>query len=279
MGKVTFDTSSLISMMNVLNMLTSESLALLSRHDLLRRLVEEEVIAEAVGKEPLNPAQCQQALTNFFQAHNISNDQELNMFMKNQGLTWEDIRWQSELPLRIRTYSKSHFRHKSEARFLERKNQLDHAIYTILRTKDRNLARELYFRVAEGEADLSELSGTYSEGAERATKGIVGPVPLTQAHPALAERLRTSAPGKLLEPFPVAEWWLVMRLERYIPASFNEQIAEQMCAELFHQWVQEETTRRLEARADSKRVAGTVDKDSNPVVKTARTDPGEKNEL
>lgn len=228
-------------------LLPAESLALLRRHNLLRRLVEQQVIAETVAEEPVHPEQREQARSHFFQAFNISNEQELGNFMRNQGLSWEDVQWQFELPLRIRSYSKSRFGHKAEARFLSRKNQLDRIVYSLLRVKDRYLARELYFRIAEGEANFSDLASEYSEGPERATKGIVGPVPLTQAHPALAERLRTSAPAKLLEPFAIAEWWLVVRLERYTPASFNEEMADQMCAELFQQWVQEETSRRMEA--------------------------------
>ena len=73
----------------------------------------------------------------------------------------------------------------------------------------------------------------------------MGPVPLTQAHPALAERLRTNAPGTLMEPFQIQEWWLVVRLERYLPANFDAAMNNKMCAELFEQWVLEETTRRI----------------------------------
>ena len=72
----------------------------------------------------------------------------------------------------------------------------------------------------------------------------MGPVPLTQAHPALAERLRTSTPGVLNPPFRLSEWTLVMRLESYTPASFDDATAQQMAEELFYQWVNEETTRR-----------------------------------
>jgi hypothetical protein len=43
----------------------------------------------------------------------------------------------------------------------------------------------------------------------------------------------------------VAEWWLVVRLENYSPASFDATMAQQMAAELFDEWVQEETSRKL----------------------------------
>ena len=46
-------------------------------------------------------------------------------------------------------------------------------------------------------------STEFGQGPEAKTKGVVGPVPLNQAHPALSERLRTSQPGQLLEPFRI----------------------------------------------------------------------------
>ena len=46
----------------------------------------------------------------------------------------------------------------------------------------------------------------------------------------------------LLEPFRLAEWWLVVRLERYSPATFTDEVSDQMCQEMFDVWIDEETT-------------------------------------
>ena len=75
------------------------------------------------------------------------------------------------------------------------------------------LARELYLRIEGNEANFGDLAETCSEGPERKSKGIIGPVSLTQAHPILAEVLRTTKPGELKHPFQLGEWWLVLRLE------------------------------------------------------------------
>jgi parvulin-like peptidyl-prolyl isomerase len=149
------------------------------------------------------------------------------------------------LPIRIQAHCRENFLHKAEARFLSRKNHLDRVVYSLLRVKDGLLARELYLRIAAEEANFADLAATYAEGPEKATKGIIGPVPLTQAHPALAERLRTTSPGLLMEPFMIEQWWLVVRLERYTPASFDEAMAMQMASELFEERVKEETARTL----------------------------------
>jgi parvulin-like peptidyl-prolyl isomerase len=66
----------------------------------------------------------------------------------------------------------------------------------------------------------------------------VGPVPLTQAHPQLVERLRTASVAEVQEPFKIGEWWLLFRLESLTPATFDEPMALQMSQELFDQWLE-----------------------------------------
>jgi parvulin-like peptidyl-prolyl isomerase len=240
-----------------LTALTPEVNALLRRHNLLRPLVERQVIEDAVAPIALDAQEKENARHLFLRSNAIANEEALERFLTSNGLTKAELEHQIEMPLRIRRFSQEHFHHKAEARFLSRKNQLDRVVYSLLRVKDGLLARELYLRIAAGEATFAELAALHAEGPEKATNGIVGPVPLTQAHPLLAERLRTTTPGVLLEPFQVAEWWLVVRLEHYTPAVFDEAMAAQMAGELFTEWVQEQTLARM-TRLIAPRAAATT---------------------
>ena len=89
------------------------------------------------------------------------------------------------------------------------------------------------------------MSAEYSEGPERNTRGVVGPAPLTQAHPLLVERLRTAPAGMVQEPFRIERWWLVFRLEALTPATFDAAMAEQMSQELFDEWLEAEVASQL----------------------------------
>ncbi len=224
---------------------STQQLALLRRHNLLVPLVRQQVIAEAVEAVELNEEQLGSLLAGFRKRQQLEDPDDLAAYLRDRGMTQADLEWQLELPLRIEAHCREHFLHKAEAHFLERKNQLDQVVYSLLRVKDRFLAQELYLRIRGEEANFADLAARYAEGPEQRTNGIVGPVPLTQAHPALAERLRTSAPGQLLEPFPIADWWLVVRLESYTPASFDDVTSERMASELFEEWANEETTLRV----------------------------------
>lgn len=216
---------------------------LLQKHNLLRSLVEREVVSEAIEDLVFPAEQLEQALAQYCQQQGLADDEALTTHLKQRGLHRDDLLHQLRVPALLRQYCAEHYSHKAEARFLARKNELDRVVYSLLRVKDPYLAQELYLRVAAGEANFADLAASYAEGPERNTKGIVGPVPLTQAHPVLAERLRTATPGVLMEPIRIADWFLVVRLESYTPASFDEGIAAQMSRELLDQWVDEESSR------------------------------------
>ena len=70
---------------------------------------------------------------------------------------------------------------------------------------------------------------------------------MKQSHPILAEKLRISRPGELLEPFCIGDWWIVARLERYAAARFDDSTAKSITKELF----KSEWRRRLSVKCKS----------------------------
>lgn len=212
----------------------------LARHGLLVPLLRQSVIAAAVADVSVSEQESVESRQAWGAANRLASSEALIQHLKIHGLSEADAIWQAELPRRINRHCEEHFSHRAEQRFLARKNQLDQVIYSLLRVEDAALARELYLRIAEGEADFAELAASYSKGPERSTRGVVGPVPLLQAHPALAELLRTSRPGQLQAPLRIEQWWLVVRLESLRSASFDADMGNRMARELFDEWVDEE---------------------------------------
>lgn len=222
-----------------------ELLSDLRRHDLLTQLVRRRIIAEAVSSEQLTAGEIEQARANFLLKHSLNDAESIQNFQDIRGWSEEDFRFQISLPILIQSYCRNHYSHKSEAYFLAKKDHLDRVVYSLLRTKDPYLAQELFLRIDSGESNFGDLASEFSEGDERKTKGIIGPVPMTKAHPIVAETLRTAKPGVLLHPFRVAEWWLVIRLESYAPAIFDEAMAESLSKQLFDEWINHELSSRM----------------------------------
>lgn len=221
--------------------------ARLRRHGLLGPLLRRELVAEAVAGTALSEEQMKPQIAQYLRQNKLETPEALASHLRAQGLLEEDLRWQLELPLRVQHTARERFLDQAEKRFLERKEALDEAVYSLIRVQDAFLARELYLQVMNGESEFSELAVRYGEGPEKANRGLVGPKPLIQAHPLLRERLRSSQPGELLEPFSIEQWWLLVRLEESRQATFTEAVATQMCIELFDQSINEEALRRLQA--------------------------------
>jgi parvulin-like peptidyl-prolyl isomerase len=227
--------------------LTAAALRQLNDLGLLVQCLRAGMIAEAVGPVSVTQEEQNQLVSQYCQQRRIQDQAGLEAHLQQQGRRLPSLLWELTLPLRIQRYAQQQFGAKAEAEFLDCKDTLDQVVYSLLRVRDAELARELYLRIEQQEASFPELAAQYAEGPERQTNGIVGPVPLTQAHPLLAEQLRTHQPGTLIPPFNIEQWWLVVRLERYTPAVFNESTALEMAQKLFNDSLQNEVGRSLRA--------------------------------
>jgi parvulin-like peptidyl-prolyl isomerase len=146
-----------------------------------------------------------------------------------------------EREVRIAKWKKALFEPEAAQHFERRKPSLDRVVYSLLRVKEAGLARELWFRIKEGEASFADLAPKYASGNEVYTAGIVGPVAFGAMHPALAGVLKSARAGELLKPFAVAEWFLVARVDHHLPVEFDEAMKHQMTEELAAQWLDERT--------------------------------------
>ena len=219
--------------------------SLLRRYNLLKPLVEQMITSEAIAGVSVPEDALELAKHELLDQRGFETMDQWAEMLADLGRTHEEVIGRLERVIRRQGYIRERFAPKAEARFLERKNELDQVVYSLLRLANSFLARELYLQIESEESNFADLAKRYAEGPERNTNGIVGPVSLTQAHPLLVEKLRVAQPGVLLEPFRVADWWLVVRLERYSPATFTPEVSDRMCREMFDAWIEEETATTL----------------------------------
>jgi len=216
----------------------------LAKLGLLRSVLREELLLELSQQNRLEPTLSDQALHQFRQQHALDNDEAEKKFLEQNLLSQNDLRLLAERPIVISNYIEANFQRKAEARFLQRKDSLDQVVYSLIRVGNQGLARELHLQISEAEADFPKLAPLHSEGPERLTLGIVGPAPLNQGHPQLVHRLKGAAKGELMPPFAIESWWVIVRLEERLEASFDEEAAQRMATELFEEWLKESIDQR-----------------------------------
>ena len=231
------------------SVICAEGRALLDQYNLLQSLVKQMLISVTIAETMVSAEQLKQARLGLLQQHGFYGMEHWTQLVKSLGSPEEEVLASLIYSIRRRAFIRERFMAKAEARFLERKKDLDQVVYSLLRLENSFLARELYLQIESGESNFADLAKRYAEGPERNTNGIVGPVSLTQAHPTLVEKLQVAQPGVLLEPFRISSWWLVVRLERYAPATFNDEVSDQMCDELFDVWLCQETAEVLNQMA------------------------------
>jgi parvulin-like peptidyl-prolyl isomerase len=212
---------------------------LLATYQMMPQLVCESVIDHAIANVECTSEEINAACQQFYQQWNLITDEQQQIWRSHSGLNQAQFEEMTTRSLRIEKFKQYTWGHKLESHFLERKQEFDRVIYSLLRTKDQDLAQELFFRLSEDEQSFAELARQHSEGSEAETGGLVGPVELGTLHPKFAELLYTSRVGHV-QPFGLGEWCMVVRLEKLIPAQLDDPMRQRLLQEKFDAWLQEQ---------------------------------------
>lgn len=218
----------------------------LKQYGVLPQLVRELAIAQALTSIELTAEETFQACQQFYQQQQLKTEADVQAWLTQQGLTREQLEPVVTRNLRLERYKRTHWSHQLEHYFLERKAKLDRVIYSLIRVQDIGTAQELYFRIQEGEETFDKLAREHSQGAEAETGGLLGPVELGVPHPAIAKLLTTSKPGQLIPPTRLSEWFIILRLEKFLPAQLDDAMQQRLLNELFEDWLKKVVTQELQ---------------------------------
>ncbi len=217
-----------------------EVLPLLSRYQLMPKFVRNIVLDQAIADTSCTEEERQTAIEEFCQQHQLTSTQAREAWLLHQGMSIEQMEDLAVRPVLLEKFKIATWGRKVDSYFMTRKTTLDQVVYSLIRTKDMGLAQEIYFRIQEGEQSFAELAREYSQGSEAQTGGLLGPVPLSQPHPAISKLLSVSKPGQLWSPRPLAEWFVIIRLEKLLPAQLDQSMRRRLLDELFETWLQEQ---------------------------------------
>ncbi|MEO0538015.1 MAG: peptidylprolyl isomerase [Cyanobacteria bacterium P01_A01_bin.123] len=216
----------------------SELVDCLTRHQLMPRLIQELLIDEAIASVDCNTEEVAIAHQTFYQKHQLASEADKDAWRQQRGVSPDAFEALILRDLKLEKYKAQTWETQVESYFLQRKTQLDRVLYSLIRTEDAGLAQELYFRIHDDGESFSDLSRQYSEGQEAQTGGLIGPVELSVPHPTLAKMLSISQPNQIWSPTRIGEWFIIVRLEKFVPAQMDEAMRQRLLNELFSQWLQ-----------------------------------------
>jgi very-short-patch-repair endonuclease len=216
----------------------AEAIELLQRYRLLPQLQRELIIEEAIAPVSCSPEEILSAYQAFYHQYQINSDADRAAWLEANHLTliqFEDLVLRT---IKLDRFKQIRFARQVDSYFLQRKSQLDRVLYSILQVNNFHLAQELFFRIQAGEATFAELAPQYSTGQAAQTNGLIGPQELSIPHPILAQKLLTLRSGQLADPLQIADCFVVVRLEQYLPAQLDTAMSQQLAEELYEQWLQ-----------------------------------------
>jgi parvulin-like peptidyl-prolyl isomerase len=218
---------------------SDEVLPLLSGHSLWPQLMQGMVIDKV-----LREMSCTEEEVYEFYGRQIDADPD---FLDNkrqqlilEGVADEDIEFFVNRPMLLEKFKKQTFLPQVESTFLKMKAGLDKVSFLMIRNKDHELLRELYFRIESGEESFEAVASRYSEGRESMTGGKIGPLELKQLNPVLAKNLSEARPGSLNAPIIVDGFGVITMLQEKHPAHLDDNTRKQIVNHLFNEWVNKE---------------------------------------
>lgn len=231
----------------------AEIIDLIATYQMLPLLWRELIIDQAIAAIELSELDKVKALKQFDEQHQLTNLAERSFWGACSGMTIEQVENLAIRKIKIELFKTATWGAKLESYFLSHKSKLDKVVYSLLRTQEQEIATELYFRIEAGEQTFSELARQYSAGSEAQTGGLIGPVELSRPHPKLAKMLSISKPGQLWSPIQLEEWFVILRLEKFIPAVLNDTMRQQLLNSLFEGWMQEQVHKEIGRMVKSER--------------------------
>lgn len=223
----------------------AEIIPLLAGYQLLPSLLREVIIDQAIASYHCTPEENAIASEQFAAKNQLTNDETKHNWLKYHHLTEAQLEALATRGLLVEKFKQATWGNKLESYFLSRKGQLDRVIYSLIRTQDPGIAQELYFRIQENEQSFADLARQYSQGSEAQTGGMIGPIEISVPHPTLAQLLRLSQPGQLLPPTRLEDWFIIIRLEKFIPAQLDEAMRQRLLNECFTNWLSEQLKQQL----------------------------------
>jgi PPIC-type PPIASE domain len=226
---------------------SKDILPLLARYNLLPQLIRDILVDQAIAPIVLNPEEMEAACESFYEAQQVSDPEMRQQWLQQTGYTPAQIADIACHPARVQRLKEERWGNRVESDFLMQKQEFDQVVYSLLRNQQPGLIQELFFRIQEGEQSFTELAREHSEGPEAQTGGLLGPVPMTQPHPTIADKLKHSQPGIVLPPIQVGDWYVLVRLEQYIAATLDVTIRQKLLDQRFDAWLKTEIEQVLQA--------------------------------
>lgn len=207
-----------------------EVIPLLNKYGMLSRLAYEDIIEGAISQIHCSPSEI---------AIVFKRCQQYIQKAPTSELARREFLVLAIRKLKLEKFKRQKWSDRIPAYFARRKRQLDRVVYSIVTTKSKAVAREMYFRLIEGEQTITELSQD-EPNSQIKVRGSIGWVELSTLPPVIGQQLSSLKVNSITAPFTVGNCYVILRLEKYVSAQCDRAMHQRLTDELFQQWMQQQ---------------------------------------
>jgi parvulin-like peptidyl-prolyl isomerase len=212
----------------------------LQTHRLLPHLYREIIVDQEISRLEISPDEINLGRQVIYRIHGISEEENRQIWRQKQGISLESFEQWSQRQIQIEIFKRRQWGTEISSLFLKRKESFDRAIYSLIRHTERAVILELFFRIQAQEDTIANLALQYSQGSEQQTHGLIGPIELGRVHPRIVQQLRVAKPGHVNAPLQLEDWFVIIQLEKWLPAQYDFTVEQRLLDELFQKWLEQQ---------------------------------------
>jgi parvulin-like peptidyl-prolyl isomerase len=207
------------------------------REILLRYVIEQEL--QALEKLEIDTELIEQTILEFRIANDLTDYESFQTWLANEGINYATFRHQIVTKFKLEQLKAQVSESNLQEYFIDRKLFLDRVVLSRLVVYERSLCEELKSQILEDGARFEQLVQHYSVAEDKLYNGMMGSVSRGSMPDELRVAIDLANPGDLIGPVQIEGLWYLMRVEKFLPASLDERIEQQLKDELFEQWLSE----------------------------------------
>jgi parvulin-like peptidyl-prolyl isomerase len=203
----------------------------------LQHVIEQEL--NAVEELEINSELIDQIILEFRVENDLTNYDGFQAWLANDGLDYSTFRQQIASKFQLEHLKTRITERNLQEYFIEQKIFLDRVVLSRLVVQEKALAEELKSQILEEGARFEHLAQEYSVAEDGIFNGMMGAASRGTMPDDLRAAIDLANPGELIGPLKIEELWYLVRVEKFLPASLDESIEQQLKDELFEQWLEE----------------------------------------
>ena len=226
--------------------LKDDTLQKLAKYGMLSLFIKNQILDREMKKISLSEIEITEAKNLYKKSHKLESDEDFEHHKQIRFYTDESIRYNIELPFKQYKFCKEMFGESLYTNYLKYKSFFDIVTYSIIRVDSESKSKEIYLQLKDDKRVFSELVNKYSQGPERKSQGIIGPIRLNQGHPLLQKQIIQNKDLCFSQPFKIDSKWIIIKVENFIESKLDDFVEKEIYKIELENFLKEEIKKYLE---------------------------------